>query len=114
MKEGDVVLTPLPQADGVTKARPVVVLREMPRFGDLLVCGVTSQLHQRVAEFDEIIAQGDPDFGPSGLMSESLIRLGYLGLLPLSRAAGSIGAISPERHRRLLRTLSDYLVDGTP
>ncbi len=32
MREGDVALTPLPQADGVTKHRPVVALRQMPPF----------------------------------------------------------------------------------
>jgi len=47
MKEGDVVLTPLPQADGAMKNRPAIVLRVMPPFGDRLVCGVSSQLHQR-------------------------------------------------------------------
>jgi mRNA interferase MazF len=40
MKEGDVVLTPLVQANGAIKNRPAVVLREMPPFSDLLVCGV--------------------------------------------------------------------------
>jgi mRNA interferase MazF len=38
MKEGDVVLTPLPQADGQIKNHPAVVLREMPPHGDFLVC----------------------------------------------------------------------------
>jgi hypothetical protein len=36
MTEGDVVLTPLPQADGQVKNRPAVVLRAMPPHGDLL------------------------------------------------------------------------------
>jgi mRNA interferase MazF len=44
MKEGDVVLAPFPQADGVVKNRPAVVLRVMRPFGDLLVCGVSRQL----------------------------------------------------------------------
>jgi mRNA interferase MazF len=29
MKEGDVVLTPISQADGLIKNRPAIVLREM-------------------------------------------------------------------------------------
>lgn len=40
MREGDVALTPLPQADGRIKNRPVVALRQMPPFGDWLVCGI--------------------------------------------------------------------------
>jgi len=110
MKEGDVILTPIPQADGTVKNRPAVVLREMPRYHDLLVCGVSTQLHQRVEGFDEIVSPGDPDFSSSGLLSESLIRLGFLAVLPRKNVAGSIGAISSERHKRLLKRLSDYLV----
>lgn len=103
------ILTPVPQADGQVKNRPAVVLREMPRYRDLLVCGVSTQLHQQVHGFDEIISPTDADFASSGLLSESLIRLGFLAVLPRKRIAGSIGAISPERHKRLLKTLSDYL-----
>lgn len=32
MKEGDVILTPVPQADGTIKTRPAVILREMPSW----------------------------------------------------------------------------------
>ena len=85
MKEGDVILTPISQADGSVKNRPAVVLREMPRYHDLLVCGVSTQIHQRVEGFDEIVSPGDPDFSSSGLLSESLIRLGFLAVLPRKR-----------------------------
>jgi len=105
MKEGDVVLTPVPQADGKLKNRPAIILREMPLYHDLLVCGVSTQLHQEVEGFDEIISPSDADYKLSGLLSESLIRLGFLAVLPRKNIAGSIGAISSERHRRLLRTL---------
>jgi mRNA interferase MazF len=110
MKEGDVILTPIPQADGSVKNRPAVVLREMPRYHDLLLCGVSTQLHQSVEGFDEIISPGAPDFSSSGLLSESLIRLGFLAVLPRKGIAGSIGATSSARHQRLLKRLSDYLV----
>jgi len=110
MKEGDVVLAPLPQADGRAKNRPVVLLREMPGYGDLLVCGISRQLHERVQDFDETIGPADADFNSSGLVSSSLIRLAFLAVLPRRRVLGSVGEISSERHTRLLRTLSDYLV----
>ena len=42
MKEGDVIIVPMPQADGAVKNRPAVVLREMPPFRDVLVCGVST------------------------------------------------------------------------
>jgi len=37
---------PMPQADGRVKDRPCIALRRMPGFGDWLVCGVSTQLHQ--------------------------------------------------------------------
>jgi len=46
---------PLPQADGKIKIRPALILRIMPNYNDLLVCGISKQLHQCVKEFDEII-----------------------------------------------------------
>ena len=63
MKPSDVILTPVPQADGRIKIRPA--------------------------------------------------RLGFLALLPISRIMGNIGSISPNRHNRLLKTLSDYLIHST-
>ena len=73
MNEGDVVLTPLLQANGVIKNRPAIVLRKMPPFSDLLVCGVSSQIHQAATGFDEIIEPTHPDFAASGLKTTSLL-----------------------------------------
>lgn len=36
MKEGDVILTPILQADDLAKNRPAPILRELPPFQDLL------------------------------------------------------------------------------
>lgn len=110
MTEGDVVLTPVAQADGTTKNRPAVFLREMPPFKDLLVYGISTQLRQEVVDFDELILASDADFASSGLKRESLIRLGFLAVVPQSRIAGKIGSISSDRHKRLLEKLSAYLV----
>jgi mRNA interferase MazF len=108
MNQGDVVLTPVPQANGVLKNRPAIFLREPP-YRDVLVCGISTQLHQEVKGFDEIVDQTDSDFAATGLRTNSLIRLGFLAVLPRSAVIGSIGSVSPQRHRRLLRRLSDYL-----
>ncbi len=48
MKEGDVVIVPMPQADGRIKGRPAIILREMPPFRDVLICGVSTLLRQAV------------------------------------------------------------------
>ena len=111
MNQGDIVLTPVPQADGVIKNRPAIFLREMPPYRDLLVCGVSTQLHQEVKGFDEVIDLSDGDFETTGLRAASLIRLGFLAVLPRSTIIGSIGSISSERHKRLLTKLSNYLLE---
>src|SRR5215216_3216434 len=106
MREGDVVIAAVPQVDERTKNRPVIILREMPSYGDLLVCGISTQTRHRVQDFDEVISPSDRDFQSSGLLAESLIRLGHLAVLPRRSIAGAIGSISRERHGRLLKTLS--------
>lgn len=110
MNEGDIVLAPFPQADGQIKKRPAVVLRKIPPYDDLLVCGISTQLRQCVEGFDELILSTHPDFKTSGLLQDSVIRLGYLLTLPRKEFIGSIGKISPDRHHRLLKQLSEFLV----
>lgn len=109
MQEADVILTPIPQADGSIKNRPAVVLRALPPYQDWLVCGISTQLRQEVTGFDELIAPGDKDYPNSGLTAKSLIRLGFLAVLPNNKIIGKIGAISAERHQRLLKNLNDHL-----
>ena len=82
----------------------------MPPYRDVLVCEISTQLHQEVKGFDEILDQTDSDFAATGLRTTSLIRLGFLAVLPRSAVIGSIGSVSPERHKRLLTRLSDYLI----
>jgi len=111
MKERDVVLTALPQADGKTKLRPVLLLRQLPLpYNDFLVCGISTQLHQMIKGFDELISTPDDDFKISGLIQESIIRLSFLAVIPLNLIAGKIGRISEKRHQKILQRLSDYLL----
>lgn len=56
MREGDVVLTPVPQANGVIKNRPAIILREMPPYKDLLVCRSSTLVHPEVRGFDELVS----------------------------------------------------------
>lgn len=109
MQEGDIVLTPLPQADGQIKNRPAILLRAMPPYQDYLLCGISTQLQQEAKGFDEIIAPGDSDYGASGLVTKSLIRLGFLAIVPSRKIVGVIGSISASRHQRLLKKLSEHL-----
>ena len=112
MKGSDVILAPLFQADVELKYRPAIVLQEMPPpYRDLLVCGVSTRLNQYIQGFDDIISPADSDFTSSGLHSESLIRLNFLGVIPRQLVRGKLGNISDERHKRLLRRLIDYLIN---
>lgn len=98
------------QADGKIKNRPVLILRIMPKYKDYLVCGISTQLNQYIKDFDEIISVQDSDFVPSGLVSSSVIRLGFLAILPKRKVIGLIGSISSRRHQLLLQNLSDNLI----
>ncbi len=113
MRESNVILVPLPQADETLKYRPAIVLREMPLpYRDLLVCGVSTRLNQYIEGFDDVISSVDADFTSSGLHSESLIRLSFLGVIPRRLVRGVLGSISDERHRRLLQRLIEYLTSS--
>ncbi len=110
MKPGDVILTALIQADGKTKRRPALVLCQMPPYQDYLVCGISTQLRQEAPGFDELILPMDADFAGSGLKAPSLIRLGFLSVVPSSVILGSIGSIASERRHRLAERLSAHLL----
>lgn len=110
MKSGDVVITSIIQADGKIKNRPTIILCQMPPYNDFLVCGVSTQLHQYVTGFDELIAPTDSDFASSKLLAKSIIRLVFLTVVPDKDIVGVIGSIAPDRHKRLLNTLGNYLI----
>lgn len=107
MTEGDIVLAALQQADGTYKKRPVLVLRIMPRFNDFLICGISTQLHQFITGFDEMII---PDL-TNRLQQSSIIRLGFLGIEPQRNIQGKIGSISSDLHDELLIRLANYLTE---
>ena len=109
MKDGDVILAKLPQQDGTEKDRPTLCLCRVPPFHDLLVCGISTQLQQAAPELDELITLTESDFRTSGLKAPSLIRLGYLGVVPASTCKGRIGSISAARLNRLRARLSDFI-----
>lgn len=107
------VLTSLPQADGGAKLRPALLLCRLPGFGDWLICGISSQSRHLIGGFDELISSTDPDYAASGVRSESLIRLGFIGTVPGRQIAGSLGAIGADRLRRLRDNLARHLQGAT-
>ena len=112
MKEaGQVVVFRFPQTDlEEGKLRPALLLGKLPgNYDDWLICMISSQTHQYVAGFDEIIQENDVDFGESGLKVTSVIRVGRLAVVSGEILLGAIGQVSGERLSRVKKHLTDWL-----
>jgi len=109
VNEGQVILIAMPQSDDRDKRRPALILRRMPEFNDLLVCGISSRLSRAVPDFDLVLSSGSDDYARSGLVADSVIRLGYLTVIPASKASGAIGSVSRSTHQMLIEKLCAYL-----
>ena len=106
MENGKVAITFLPQADGVRKNRPVLVLFRAEPFRDYVVCGISTQLQSAVPGVDEVLDPESPDFNSSGLVSPSVIRILYLGTVASRDIKGFIGSVSEERFHRITTNLA--------
>ena len=110
-KPGQVVLFPFPQTNLASgKTRPALLLGKLPGVHrDWLICMISSQMHQYVKDFDEIVDTGDADFAQSGLKTSSIIRIGRLAVVEENILLGAVGEIEPERLKRIKKNLSDWL-----
>jgi mRNA interferase MazF len=77
----------------------------LPGYGDYLVCGLSSQLHQYQAGFDEMLM---PD-AQNGLRLTSVIRLGFLDTLPASQIIGQLGDVPDSLLTTLRQRLADHI-----
>ena len=111
MNPGDVVLISLPQTGGgPPKLRPALVLTLLPGpYQNVLIAGISTQLHLIEANWDELIQPGDLDFAASGLRQTSVIRLSYLYAAGAAEVRGVIGSIDSGRLDRLQSRLADHL-----
>lgn len=109
---GQIVLFRFPQTDlDAGKLRPALLLGKLPGgYDDWLICMISSQTHQAVPEFDEIVQEDDSDFTSSGLKVSSVIRTGRLAVVQGEILLGAIGQIAPERLERIKKHLADWLV----
>ncbi|MVM34100.1 type II toxin-antitoxin system PemK/MazF family toxin [Spirosoma sp. HMF4905] len=105
MKPGSIILIKLQQADGGPKQRPAIVLKQMPGYGDFLVCGISSRLQQTIPEFDEVLRSNSIN----GLKVTSVIRLGFLDVIPAKHIVEVIGRVPDVLYNSLLQRLADYL-----
>ena len=111
MNPGDVVLIPLPQlGGGSSKLRPALVVVLLPGpYQNVLLCGISTQLHLLLPNWDDLIQTTDSDFAASGLHQESVIRLSYLYAADASEITGVIGSVDPIRLARVRTRLADHL-----
>jgi len=108
---GQVVVFRFPQTNlEEGKLRPALLLGKLPgEYDDWLICMISSQTHQYIAGFDELIQESEDDFGESGLKVPSVIRVGRLAVVSGEILLGAIGQVSNERLGRVKKHLSDWL-----
>lgn len=82
------------QADGMSKLRPAVLLKQVPPFNDWIICAVSSQLHRFQPGLDILLHANHPDLALAGLPFPSIIRTGYLATIPRQQIEGVLGRIS--------------------
>lgn len=111
IQEGQVVLFRFPQTDQTpSKLRPALVLRKLPGpYDDWLICMISTQLSQQIADFDEIINEKDTDFEQSGLKTSSVIRISRLAVVNRNILLGSIGTVGNKRLEAIKNRLSDWI-----
>ncbi|NJN98710.1 MAG: type II toxin-antitoxin system PemK/MazF family toxin [Anaerolineales bacterium] len=109
-KPGQVILFQFPQTNMAQgKLRPALLLGKLPGpYDDWLVCMISSQLHQHVKGFDEIVDKNDSDFSRSGLKATSLIRTGRLAVIDGGILLGTLGEVDTERLKRIKVRLSEW------
>jgi len=81
-------------------------------YEDWLICMISSQVHQQIEGFDELIEEDGEGFARSGLKTSSVVRIGRLAVVGGRMLEGRIGTISPERTQRIRRKLAEWIRVG--
>ena len=112
IEEGQIVLFRFPQTDQTEgKLRPALILRQLPgQYNDWLICMISSQLDQKLIEFDEIISPNDTDFKQSGLKFSSVIRISRIAVVSRDILLGKLGQIDSQRLFRIKQKLSNWIL----
>lgn len=111
MKPGDIILIQFPQTNlQAGKLRPALIVATAPgNHPDHLLALITSQVHQAIAKFDEVIDPSDPDYRASGLKVQSVVRLARLTTVEESVITARLGTISPTRLATIRQRLANWL-----
>ena len=109
--EAQIVLFRFPQTDQIEgKLRPALVVRRLPgQYNDWIICMISSQLHQEIPDFDEVITPSDSDFQQSGLKLASVIRLSRLAVVNSDVLLGKLGQIDAQRLSRIKQRLANWI-----
>lgn len=95
VKPGDIVLVDFP--DGKKEPRPAVVLFVLPgHYKELLICAVSTQMHQYQEGFDLKILKNTRQFHLSGLKADSVVRLLSVERIPEHKVKAVRGCLLPE------------------
>ena len=70
---------------------------------------ISSQLSQNVTALDNVIHSSDIDFGQSGLLQTSIVRVTRIAVVEQSIFLGKIGSISSQRLERIKTQLSSWI-----
>ncbi len=110
--EGQIVLFRFPQTNlEEGKLRPALVIRKVPgEYDDWLICMISSRLHQKHIELDEIIGPEDKDFRDSGLKTTSVIRTSRLAVIEREILLGKLGNISSLRLQRIKENMTKWIL----
>ncbi len=114
ISEGQIILFRFPQTDQMKgKLRPALVLRKLPgKYDDWLICMISSQLHQRLPELDEVITPNDSDFPKSGLKILSIIRASRLAVVNSEILLGKLGQIDQERLFKIKGNIAKWIMSA--
>ena len=112
IEEGQIVLFRFPQTSlEEGKLRPTLVMRKVPgKYDDWLICMISSRLHQKHIELDEIIGPEDKDFRDSGLKTTSVIRTSRLAVIEREILLGKLGDISSLRLQRIKENITKWIL----
>ena len=70
---------------------------------------ISSQLHQKIQELDEVITTDDSDFILSGLKLPSVIRVSRVAVVEGDILLGKLGQISHDRLSRVKQNLTKWI-----
>ena len=109
--EGQIVLFRFPETDQTEgKLRPALALRELPgQYNDWLICMISSQLHHKIPDFDEVITPNDSDYKQSGLKLPSVIRICRLAVVEEDILLGKLGQIDVQRLIAIKQKLCSWI-----